>query len=66
MPGGESTGAVHTYLHMTVMALFPDVICTLVILSTTSRRAKVAGVAVGDQRENWNWVTTKGLPPSCR
>ena len=45
---------------MTVMALFPEDICTLLTLSMSFRRAAVAGVSSRGQQLTWKCVTTNG------
>ena len=49
------------YLHITVMALFPVLICTFVTLSiSTSSEEEVGGCPQSGQHKNWKWVTVKG------
>ena len=46
-----------TYLHMTIIGLFPDPIWTLLTLSTSSIREEVmGGVSCSGHTKNWAWV----------
>ena len=56
-----TTALVLAYLHSTVMALFPVLICTFVTLSiNTSREEEVGSWPQSGQHRNWKWVTVKG------